>query len=503
VTSTDKNQLTHVVNVLGEFLGLTNPLTVIESLVTVVEAVALPPPGDPARCRALATAFRGAGSDTTTVGDGVQQLATGTLPSTWQGTAGASASQVLQATVDLLDAVQPSLVVAAAGLEAYAATLQGLLTRHAQLTQQLREIWHEATHIKVFGIEVALVDLPRLTQLAEQALQVVAQFVQVYDASLSAADELEGQFADCKGRARAAPDVAAGSSPNDAVVLADTMIGSDNLDSAVLPPAQAARAAALRDQLSPQDRAALDALLARASSPQERAYLLKAFAAGHSVAEVTAFDAKIHDMNSTWLQTHLSLVDPSSTGTVLFNGTKVQQLSETTCGSTSIVLARAMADPLYAFQLTTGGDPKASDPGGSAFAQRLAAEEQRTHDATNTLWPQALGTTPWGMASGMNAHSGELGTQYTWRLVDDTSSRSVDPALSDAVKAVDAGQPVPVLIGDSIPRHYVLMIGHDGNDLLFYNPSGEVTRISEQDFRNGNTAALGFSHVQGVILPKA
>jgi hypothetical protein len=48
----------------------------------------------------------------------------------------------------------------------------------------------------------------------------------------------------------------------------------------------------------------------------------------------------------------------------------------------------------------------------------------------------------------------------------------------------------------------VLMVGHDGSDLLFYDPSGAaVVRVSEQDFRTGNMSTLGFHHVQAVITP--
>ena len=70
------------------------------------------------------------------------------------------------------------------------------------------------------------------------------------------------------------------------------------------------------------------------------------------------------------------------------------------------------------------------------------------------------------------------------------------------MSAVDAGYPVPVLIGDGIPRHYVLLIGHDDGLLTFYNPSGAIEQISEADFLNGNVSALGYQHVQAVITPK-
>jgi hypothetical protein len=217
------------------------------------------------------------------------------------------------------------------------------------------------------------------------------------------------------------------------------------------------------------------------------------------VDEVAAFYGAVHGKDPAWLQERLSIVDASASGYVLFAGTSIQQKDETTCGSMSIVVARAMSDPMYAFMLTADSG---ADPNGDHFADRLAAEEQRTHDATNTVWPQALGTTPWGIADNLNDHSDELGASYDWRLVDDTNPSSIDPALDDAVGAVDAGYTVPVLIGDSYPHHYVLLVGHEGDQLVFYDPGGgEMTRVSESDFRSGNMSALGFDHVQGVITP--
>jgi hypothetical protein len=500
VSSADRGQVTHVLHVLGQIARLGDPIAVIRNLATAVEAIALPPPGDPGRCRGLAAAFRTAGSATTPIASDVRTLGSGTLPTAWRGSAGVNAARVVTATADVVGRVEPAFAVAARALDDYAATVEQLQKRHGELHQRLRELWHDASTIRIFGVTVDVLDVQNLSRIVAQAIAVLAGCIDVYEQSLSAADELEGHLADVAGRARATADTAAGDSAIDAVVNADTLIGAGDHDSAILPPALAARAADLRAKLSPQERAQLDALLAGASSPEERAYLLKTFAAGHSVADVAAFDAKIHGKDPAWLRSHLSLIDPGITGSVTFNGRSIEQYNETTCGSTSIVIAHAMTDPLYAFQLTTGGDPDAVDPTGAEFGKRLDAEEQRTHDSTNTVWPQAIGTSPWGMAGGMGD---QLGGDYDWHLVDDTDARDVDPVLAGAVRAADSGQPVPVLIGDSVPRHYVLLVGHEGDDLLFYDPSGgEVTRVGEDDFRNGRMGALGFDHVQGVILPK-
>jgi len=212
-------------------------------------------------------------------------------------------------------------------------------------------------------------------------------------------------------------------------------------------------------------------------------------AAGHPLDAIERFATAIHDKGPLWLRRQLALLEAHE-------GRVVRQFDDTTCGSTTIMMVRALNDPIYALSLTTDADGRALDR--DSFHERIKAEEQRIHDSTNRLWPQRLGTTPWGLTGELNSY----GTQYDWRAVDDTVAGSVGTALETAVGAVDAGHTVPVLIGDGVPRHYVLLIGHEGGDLVFYNPSGEVTRVSEADFRNGNMSALGYRHVQGVVTPR-
>jgi hypothetical protein len=267
------------------------------------------------------------------------------------------------------------------------------------------------------------------------------------------------------------------------------------------PHAQAGREAPAV-AVSGADRARMDAALARAAGPEQRAYIGKAIAAGHSANEVVGFAEAIRGRRPGWLRMHLSLIDPSGTGEVSYLGSELSQINDTTCGSTSLLMARAMADPLYDLYLTTGDstDPAAATP--AQFQARVAAEEQRIHDATNVVWPKSLGTSPWGVSGELNRHVGATGTRYATRLLVGTRGGRINPALRDAVTAVDRGQPVPVLIGDLLPHHYVLVVGHRGGDLLFYDPSdAEVVVVSEQAFLAGETSTLGYRHVMAVITP--
>jgi hypothetical protein len=269
----------------------------------------------------------------------------------------------------------------------------------------------------------------------------------------------------------------------------------------ILTSGQSDRAATRLAGLPSADRARMDAALAAAATPEARDYTLKAFAAGHSVDEVVRFAQTIHGKKPRWLRTHLSLIDLSSPGDLSYHGSPVDQVDNTTCGSASILMARAMADPLYALYLTTGDSTSPAEAAPVKFQARLAAEEQRIHSASNEIWPQSLGTSPWGLTNELNRYTVATGTQYGWRPVVGTSAGQ-NPALREAITAGGNGRPVPVLIGDWLPRHYVLMVGQVGTDLLFYDPSeAAVVQVKEQDFLKGDASALGFPHIEAVITP--
>jgi hypothetical protein len=302
----------------------------------------------------------------------------------------------------------------------------------------------------------------------------------VYERLQQADDQLRRGMREIEGRAQAGALHSHHIPAIDATRLANT---------GILTTIQLKRAATNFDALSTNDSERMFALLDAAGSEAEKAYLLKALAAGHPLDTIERFARAIHDRDPLWLRRQLSLLEGSG-------GRIVRQSNDTTCGSATILMVRAMNDPVYALSLTT--DPAGHQLDGSAFRERIRAEEQRIHDSTNALWPQRLGTTPWGLTGELNRH----GPHYEWRAVDDTDAGSVNTALEAAVGAVDAGHTVPVLIGDGVPRHYVLLIGHEDGKLVFYNPSGEVTRLSDADFRDGNMSALGYRHVQAVVTPR-
>ena len=73
---------------------------------------------------------------------------------------------------------------------------------------------------------------------------------------------------------------------------------SPGLDNGILTAPQLKRAGDILDAMSPQERAQVQALLDQAGSEAQRAYILKALAAGHSVAEVSGFATTIRGGSS-------------------------------------------------------------------------------------------------------------------------------------------------------------------------------------------------------------
>ena len=514
MAATSYAQITTVIHRLQQLRSLLNPARVLQLVGEAVRAIQVEPPGDPGALRELAEAYRGAGHRVSSIGQEVRSLSTGQLPRGWQGQAADSASASIAATAGMVCAAQPAFDGLAGALEAYAGTVQRLKQRHGELHQRLREAAHDATHIGVLGLQLPGPDPAALARLVSAVAGILTGCIGLYNESLAAADRLRGQLANGRGKARAQHAREGGLPALDSVVLAAAAVdgtGVPTLDDGVLTPDQLRRGAEARGRLPVADRAVLDQVMAQAGSVQERAYLMKTLAAGHSVTELAGFADQIRGRGSSWLEDHLSLVDPSERGGLYYRGQAVVQLDKTTCGSTSILMARSMADPMYAFQLTTGGRPDDSDStSGSAFKERLGAEERRIHDATNRVWPQDWGTTPPGVAGELNRHAEATGTRYDWQLVDDTDRRNVEPVLRRAVEAVNAGHPVPVLLGttagqflDGKGYHYVLLIGHEGENLRFYEPTdGEVVEVSESDFRAGRLGEFGNRHLQAVVLPE-
>jgi len=125
------------------------------------------------------------------------------------------------------------------------------------------------------------------------------------------------------------------------------------------------------------------------------------------------------------------------------------------------------------------------------------AEQARVHRAINVVWPHALGASPAGVARAMTGYSASRGVRYRWRLV-----RCGD-RLADVCDAVAAGWPVGMLIGNVLPRHWVLLTAIEGAAFRCYEPSsGEVRDIAIDDIRHGRLSRLGFPWALAFVVPR-
>lgn len=193
-------------------------------------------------------------------------------------------------------------------------------------------------------------------------------------------------------------------------------------------------------------------------------------------------------------------------------GARLDQVDGTTCGSAVLVALSAWASPAETLRLD--GEQAAGAATGSTgtqamsgvtvgFGARYDARQKQVHRESTRFWPQALGTSPWGMVGWLRKHAPGAGP-YKVRLVDDASTADVADALAAVGTALAAGRPVPMLIGTFVPRHYVMALTRDDAEAWrVYEPtSGEVRRLDLERVRTRKLGPLlGFDRLHAVLLP--
>jgi hypothetical protein len=190
-------------------------------------------------------------------------------------------------------------------------------------------------------------------------------------------------------------------------------------------------------------------------------------------------------------------------------GVRLDQVDGTTCGSAVLIALAAWADPAETARLD-GDEAAAAAAGAGAragvttgFGARYDARQRQVHRQSTRFWPQALGTTPWGMVGWLRRYAPGAGP-YRVRLVDDRSAADVDDALAAAGVALAAGRPVPLLVGSLVPRHYVLALGvqGDGRWRVYEPTSGHVRALDLRLVRERRLApVLGFDRLHALLLP--
>jgi len=177
---------------------------------------------------------------------------------------------------------------------------------------------------------------------------------------------------------------------------------------------------------------------------------------------------------------------------------QLTQRDGVTCGPAVAVVAGALLDTGYRKKLTGSDD----DSVGVAGRAWFDGEQGRIHHTVNRIWPRRYGTTPIGVARAISVHSARYGVRYGWRLWWGRHD-----ALADVLAAVDAHWPVAMLVGNVIPRHWVLMVERDAEapDMVgCYEPSsGQVRRVGLKAIREASLGGVGYPRPFAFVLPRS
>ncbi|GAB2956220.1 hypothetical protein GCM10027280_51060 [Micromonospora polyrhachis] len=485
------------------------------------------PPGRPKQLDDLADAFGRLGGQVEKLVDNVEVIARKRLPELWESSAGLSAREVVSATGKLMDRTQPAMRMAAKALREHAEQVRELAGQHERRYNRLVNVYNETA---------AADSREKLKDLAERALRLFELNQQVYRNSLKANDKLIKELKEVQRRAVAQRFEGMGAV--NAVLLATATKGGKF--KTILTEDEAKKAADLRKNLSPEENARLSALLSAAPTPEHQAYLLKALANGYSLDAVGKFAEQIKNKSPEWLANQPNLItpvakptsdnqnnnnqnnnqnqnatDPNATNqNANDQGQQTPQGGQNPAGSSSPSSSQpGGSDPSGQDPNNTGksGNDTGNTTGqnGNTTGNTSDQSQQPDGDPTggisaraNPYWSDMATENPEGMANGLNKHSSELGTTYGAREVDRSDNDSVKTALKDSVAAVDKGHSVPVRIGEGDSQEWMLLIGRDGDELIFDNPEGKVVRVKEDDFLNGCMGDDKKSAVSSVVLPK-
>jgi hypothetical protein len=182
----------------------------------------------------------------------------------------------------------------------------------------------------------------------------------------------------------------------------------------------------------------------------------------------------------------------------------LRQPDQTSCGSSSLVVARMIIDQGYAHRVLDGaGSPLIAQ----TIQERFAEAAQQIHERTNALtaadaalqipWPKALGTLPWAVARQLNIDL--PGAEYQVLLIDPARMAT---AFTQVSAAVQRGFPVPLYVGDSIsPRHVVLAVA-SGQNLTIYEPSsGGLRDLTATSFTASALEVAGWDQPWLAVVP--
>ncbi|MFC7488328.1 hypothetical protein ACOCJ7_09485 [Knoellia sp. CPCC 206453] len=494
--------------------------TIVDLIGTMIEIATEAPDPAPTDVDDAAAAWRRLGRTWSSACTDVGRTSTKTTIDIWEGDAGNGYRSSLTALVDRMDSVEPATGKIDTALGTLSTKMTDARKRHGDAWDELNkhtsiswgDLWPWELKDYIAGILRAVVhgaqELLGAYQDANSAITTAARDIR------NAVDELE--------LPHELPD---GVSPVSGVNL--FIGGGDGNDSGPLRGNVVERANAAMAAMTPEERAAAQRLLANAPDDTSRGCILAAIAAGATGATLLNYSRKLGQLSDS----ERKGLDPTAHPGVF------GQPDLTTCGSSSLLLAKMLNDPLYAMQIMTGydprtgqqvGDPGAVDPNEDPWGHNPTSEEVAmhnrfqhaaiemhhqtngltTHDGNfNGWWPEAAGTSPGSAARQMSGDGGSgTGGGYETRYVDPDNAGETYDRIA---RAADNGQAVPVytydIDGGNAGAHVVLVTGTEDGNLRVYNPgSGETTITTREDFDSRQlSGSMSWDKPLVAILPPA
>ncbi|GAA1952317.1 hypothetical protein [Kitasatospora viridis] len=477
------------------------------------------PAGSPAAIRDRAHTYGTTAAAFGTASEDLHKVAAGRLPEAWTGSVAECAGEAIQGVAgELLNS--RTVLGKAAGLlntwaddlaEAQAGDALAVIALQAaqqQARAQLGPADPATTKAAITAVGSRITAAQKAESCGTQTASMLNQL------AAAARSELAGQ----------------GSlDPLSAVVLANLTGPGGQADSGyLLTPNELSRATQIMGTMNGTDQAAFQQLLAGAKSPDEAAYLYKALAAGHSVADVQQFDALIHGHGDdpTWLSQHLvpdltsgTTLDSANPSQVTYMGSAVDSKGDSIynqggvgdCVAASTVIAQAKLDPVLMLSLTTGNTP---DVPGADSADNFQQRLQKTYISNYIQGQITDGSMPYPFADGGIGPKGgamlanqDLGTATgsTYEYVSLGNDADRQAALGRIEHSVDSGQPVPIDVFGSKEGHQMAIIGRNGNLLEIYNPWGQTSWVTEDQFVHsqlGGVTGSDMNTAGGLELPK-
>ena len=277
----------------------------------------------------------------------------------------------------------------------------------------------------------------------------------------------------------------------------------------ILGSMQQKRAEALKAALSPADRKTFDALIEKSKTDKEKQYVTKGLAAGHTVAELTRFQARIAGKDDKWMQDHLKLTGDSK-------GKGIKQQWHMSCNATTAQAVKGELDPLYALRLHDENSDisKADDNNAAAMNTKMGAEQKTMLESANPDGSQG------GEASNRSDPTpkrGRWNTDLLNTMQDTTGLKyaskklgggiTIDTAIAAMKGDAAQGIPLPIVIGNGPAQytHYVLVTAcQPGPPAKFaiHDPwEGKTYMRSEATIRAGTINIAGSNQITAYENP--